>query len=123
NGTNPLEPLAGTWKTWVLTTGNQLRPGPPVAYNSPEKTAELAELKQTRPFAMNEKAFYYQAVEGVFTNWYQTLSQRLFEYRLESNPPRAARAYALASIAHHEGSVACWEAKFNYWAIRPFQLD
>jgi len=50
---------------------------------------------------MNEKAYYYQAVEGVFTNWYQTLSQRLFEYRLEDNPPRAARAYALASIAHH----------------------
>ena len=123
NGTNPLEPLAGTWKTWVLTTGNQLRPGPPVAYNSPEKTAELAEIKQTRPFAMNEKALYYQALEGVFTNWYQTLSQRLFEYRLEDNPPRAARAYALASIAHHDGSVACWEAKFNYWAIRPFQLD
>jgi len=72
---------------------------------------------------MVEKAFYYQALEGVFTNWYQTLSQRLFEYRLEDNPPRAARAYALASIAHHDASVACWEAKFNYWAIRPFQLD
>ena len=29
NGTNPLEPLAGTWKTWVLHSGDQLRPGPP----------------------------------------------------------------------------------------------
>lgn len=124
NGTNPLEPLAGTWKTWVLQSGDQLRPGPPLAYDSPEKRAELNEIKSlTRSFAMNQKAFYYQAPEGAFTNWYQTLSQRLFESRLDQNAPRAARAYALASIAHHDGSVACWDAKFTYWAIRPFQLD
>jgi len=124
NGTNPLEPLAGTWKTWVLTSGDQLRPGPPLAFDSAEKRAELSEIKNlTRTFAMNQKAFYYQAVEGVFTNWYQTLSQRLFETRLDENAPRAARAYALASIAHHDGSVACWDAKFTYWAIRPSQLD
>jgi hypothetical protein len=124
NGTNPLEPLAGTWKTWVLRSGEQLRPGPPLAPDSPEKRAELNEIKTlTRSFAMNQKAFYYQSAEGVFQVWYQTLSQRLFEYRMDENPPRAARAYALASIAHHDASVACWDAKYNYWAIRPFQLD
>ena len=124
NGTNPLEPLAGTWKTWVLHSGDQLRPGAPLAYNSPEKLAELSAIKNlTRSFAINQKAFYYQAVEGVFTTWYQTLSQRLFESGQDENAPRAARAYALASIAHHDGSVACWEAKYAYWAIRPFQLD
>ena len=124
NGTNPLEPLAGTWKTWVLRSGDQLRPGPPLAYNSSEKRAELNEIKSlTRSFAMNQKAFYYQAAEGIFTNWYQTLSQRLFESRLDENAPRSARAYALASIAHHDASVACWDGKYAYWAIRPFQLD
>jgi membrane-associated phospholipid phosphatase len=124
NGTNPLEPLAGTWKTWVLRSGDQLRPGPPLAYNSSEKRSELNEIKSlTRSFAMNQKAFYYQAVEGIFTNWYQTLSQRLFESRLDENAPRAARAYTLASIAHHDASVACWDGKYAYWAIRPFQLD
>ena len=123
-GTTPLEPLAGTWKTWVLRSGDQLRPGPPLAYNSPEKLAELNDIKTlTRTFAMNQKGFYYQAVEGIFTNWYQTLSQRLFESRQDENAPRAARAYALASIAHHDASVACWDAKFTYWAIRPSQLD
>jgi hypothetical protein len=124
NGVNPLEPLAGTWKTWVLTSGDQLRPGPPLAYDSPEKRAELTDIKNlTRSFAMNQKAYYYQALEGVFTNWYQTLSQRLFESGLDQNAPRSARAYALASIAHHDASVACWDAKFTYWAIRPSQLD
>jgi membrane-associated phospholipid phosphatase len=124
SGTNPLEPLAGTWKTWVLASGSQLRPGPPLAYNSPEKLSELAEVKGfQRVFATNQKALYYQSGEGVFTVWYRLLSQRLFESRLDSNAPRAARAYALASIAHNDASVACWDAKFTFWAPRPFQLD
>ena len=44
-GTNPILPLAGTWKPWVLTSQNEFRPGPPIAYDSPEKAAEMAELK------------------------------------------------------------------------------
>jgi hypothetical protein len=51
------------------------------------------------------------------------LSERLFEARLDHNPPRAARAYALMNVALSDVFTACWEAKFTYWAIRPMQLD
>lgn len=27
------------------------------------------------------------------------------------------------SMAQHDAMVACWDAKFTYWAIRPIQLD
>jgi hypothetical protein len=30
---------------------------------------------------------------------------KLFEYQLDRNPPRTARAYALMSVATHDGSV------------------
>ena len=40
-----------------------------------------------------------------------------------SKPPEAARAFALASIAVHDAVVACWDAKYAYWAMRPFQVD
>src|SRR5207245_7998564 len=43
--------------------------------------------------------------------------------RLDLNPPRAARALALMTVANYDANVACWDAKFTYWAIRPFQLD
>jgi hypothetical protein len=29
----------------------------------------------------------------------------------------------LAGLAHYESSVACWDAKYTYWAARPFMLD
>ena len=123
-GTAPLEPLAGTWKTWVLSSGNQLRPGPPVASDSPQKRAELDEIRNyPRTFASNAKGFYYQSPEGVFRVFYDELSKRILEQKLDENPPAAARAYALAAIAHNDGSVACWDAKYTYWAARPNQLD
>ena len=37
--------------------------------------------------------------------------------------PRAVRAYALAAIAHNDAAIACWDAKYTYWAARPNQLD
>ena len=61
NGTNPIEPLAGTWKTWVLKSGSELRPPAPPAYDSAQKMAELSEIKTfTRTFTTNQKAMYWQ---------------------------------------------------------------
>src|SRR5205085_1253509 len=45
NGTTPITPLAGTWKTWVLKSGNEFRPGPPPAYDSAQEKAELADVE------------------------------------------------------------------------------
>lgn len=124
NGTNPAEPLAGTWRKWVLSSGSQLRPGAPPAFDSDQKKAELAEIKTfPRTFATNQKALYWQSLEGIYAIWYDVASRRIFENHLQENQPRVARIYAALSIAHHDALVACWEGKYFYWAIRPFQLD
>ena len=68
NGTNPILPLAGTWKTWALASGSELRPGPPPAYDSPEEAAELAVLNnfQRTPKTNSDALFweYGRAVRG-----------------------------------------------------------
>lgn len=53
-GTNPILPMAGTWKPWVLSSQNEFRPGPPIPYDLPEKRAELAELKNFPLYAANQ---------------------------------------------------------------------
>lgn len=48
---------------------------------------------------------------------------RIFEQGLDANPPQAARIDALLGVAHYDALIACWDAKYTYWAIRPHQLD
>jgi membrane-associated phospholipid phosphatase len=123
-GAAPLEPLFGTYRTWVLASGSELRPGPPPAFDSAEQAAELAEVVNfPRTFATNAAAFYWQTPKGTTTHWILAADQKLFEYRLDSDPPRAARVQALMSIAAYDATVACWDAKYTYWAMRPFHLD
>jgi membrane-associated phospholipid phosphatase len=143
---NPAEPNMGTWKTWVLPSGSALRPGPPPAHDSTQRAAEIAEVKNyvrdafratelnfwpedpngrptpdSGPFSSNQAVFYYAPLLHIL--WTMELNQKLAEYRLDTNPPRAARAYALVSVAGYDATVACWEAKFHYWTARPDQFD
>jgi len=126
-GTNPVLPMAGTWKPWVLVSSSEFRPAPPVPYDSPEKLAELAELKNfpRTPQTNNEALFWEAAVGGLRAHqyWNEQLSKKTLEYRLDDNPPRAARDFVLPFVTLYDVGIACWEAKYTYWAIRPFQLD
>jgi membrane-associated phospholipid phosphatase len=142
----PGAPTMGNWQTWVLESGSNFRPGPPPAWDSPERAAELAEVKNyprdahprtevffwsenpagrpvpdSGPFSSNQCVFYYAPL--IHFIWGPELAQKLFEYRLDANPPRAARAYALVSIAGYDASVACWNAKYHYMVARPNQFD
>jgi membrane-associated phospholipid phosphatase len=127
NGSSPLMPQAATWKPWVLDSPDQLRPQPPYAYDSPEKAAEMAELRSfARTPKTNSDAFFWEYAAGgtrVFQFWTDQVGRKVLEYGLGANPPLAARAYATATVAFYDAMVACWDAKYAYWAIRPFQLD
>jgi len=58
-----------------------------------------------------------------FWFWNEVASRLTLEAGWDDNPPQVARAFALVNIASHDALVACWDAKYTYWAIRPFQLD
>jgi hypothetical protein len=86
-GISPITPFAGSRKTWVLSSGSQLRPGPPPDCRSPQGQAELAELRTyPRSFESNATAFYWQSGRS---NWNNVIDQKIFEYRLDTIPPRA----------------------------------
>lgn len=114
-GKRPMFPLAGLNKTVVLSSGSQFRPGPPPDFA--KDMAELKAFKQT--FLSKANAFHYASnFSGD-----ELLNKKIFEYNLHLNPPRAARIYALAAIGYYDGFVACWDAKYAYWGIRPDQYD
>jgi membrane-associated phospholipid phosphatase len=122
-GTNPLEPLAGTWKPWMLTANNQFRPAPPPAFGSAEFLADLAEVKRINSSATaSERAIAtFWATNGSAAPWWEAASLLIARERLST--PRAARLLALLGVAGADASIAEWEAKYQYWRLRPSQAD
>jgi membrane-associated phospholipid phosphatase len=108
-------PLAGRSHTIVLDSGSQFRPGPP-----PDFAKEMEELKNYKQtFSSMSNAFYHAN-----HSWFgEELNKKIFEYNLHLNPPLAARLYAVAAVGMYDGFVACWDAKYAYWGIRPEQYD
>jgi hypothetical protein len=106
------------WKTWVLSSAGQLRPKPP-AFDA----AAMAEVKEAAKNPRARREAFYWAITSLPRYWNDLASLKIFEHKLDRNPPQAARAYAVLSTAYYDSLVACWDAKYAYWGIRPFQYD
>jgi membrane-associated phospholipid phosphatase len=127
-GSNPGGVDDVRWKPFVLSSASQFRPGPPPAPDSPERAAELAEVKNfNRTPLTNSKVFYWQFGQyggpGVLHRLSDEVGRRLAELGLDRNAPRAARAYALVHVAHYDAWIGSQDAKFHYWTARPNQFD
>jgi hypothetical protein len=126
SGTNPVEPTAGTWKPWALASPSQFRPGPPPPLDSEQMARELAEVKnyqRTNLTNLTASHWEYYGGRASFEYWNDQASKKVFEYRLDTNPPRAARVHALVNVAYADALIACWDAKYTYWWPRPYMLD
>src|SRR5688572_31183576 len=108
-------PMAGLNKTVVLESAREFRPGPPPDFE--KEMAELKNYKQT--FRSLSNAFYW-ANQLWFMDY---LPKKIFESNLQVNPPRAARINATVNVATYDCFIACWDAKYTYWGIRPDQYD
>ncbi len=119
---NPVSPLAGTWKPWVLATAKDLRLAAPPPFGSDAANAQYALDKNlARTNATNHLAWFWQP--GFFQPWLQQVDLEIFQNHLDTNPPRAARAYAYETIAQHDATLACWDSKYTYLELRPPQAD
>ena len=139
--------MIGQWRSVVVGDVTRFRPPPPPAKASPERAAELAEVKAHprrqqpafselffwaqdpagRPevgtgFVNTNSAAFYYALDVAFIAL-DELNQKVLEYRLDANPPRAARAYTLTFTALQDAYIACWNAKYHYLVGRPIHFD
>jgi hypothetical protein len=105
-----------------LSTAQDFRPGPPPAFGSDAANAQYAADKNlNRTNTTNHLAWFWQP--GFFQPWLQQVDLEVFQNHLDLNAPRAARAYAFETIAQHDATLACWDAKYTYLELRPSQAD
>jgi membrane-associated phospholipid phosphatase len=123
----PAFPLAGTWQTWVLPSGDAVRPGPPPAYGSPAWTAQLAAVRQactSRTFDQEQAAHYWNGTRSGDSSpplWSGLVADLIGRHGLDL--PHAAWALALTNVAMADAGIACWDAKYTYWMARPITAD
>jgi membrane-associated phospholipid phosphatase len=126
-GTNPPNAAAASWKPLLLSSPSEFRPPAPAACDSEQMIAETTVVRDfprsPAAFGTNQRAFYWQSLEGTMYWPYVYADKWMFEDGLVENPPRAARVYALIAISFFDSFIASQDGKFTYWYIRPHQLD
>ncbi len=122
----PTEPLAGTWRPWLLPNGSALRPGPPPAFESPEWQAEADEVVRVNNELTDDQiriARFWADGAGTDTppgHWIRIAIEHAERYRLSL--PSTVRVLAHLALAQADAFIACWDTKFTFWSGRPIGL-
>jgi PAP2 superfamily len=99
-----------------------MRLAAPPAADSPDFAVQPAMVKNlVRDNPIQHSAWFWQP--SFVTPWLDTAHREIFDSRLDTNPPRSARVYALATVAQHDATIACWDTKFAYLEPRPSMAD
>lgn len=120
---DPAFPLAGTWKPWVMTSGDQFRPAPPPEHGSVEWESELKmvqEIAANRTFEQERAAMWWG------TNSPQLLCNMWARELVGKNGvdlPTSAQIFADLNVAMMDALIAVWDGKFTWWASRPINED
>jgi len=127
----PVDPMAGTWKAWVMPSNSMFRPPPPPAYGSPEFVAaaqEVVDIRRNLTPDQEALARFYEGDQGTKLPGGITLEVNAADVIAAAradveagglSPPYAVRAVTLITIALADAGISAWDAKYTYWNPRP----
>jgi hypothetical protein len=110
-------------RPWLLDSASQFRPAPPPAFGSAAHLAALEEVRRVARERTPEQTKLAQKWNSVdpWAPWNETASAAL--RRHHASDAEAARVFAVLNAAASDAIIACFEAKYYYWTIRPSQAD
>ncbi len=130
-GDSPTSPDrdGGRWATWVLASGDALRPPPPPAEGSEEALRELEEVVRLQAVSSAGRA-EVEAWDGLPTAPWTRRGVELLDFYWPllpdvrtATPARASRTMALLHVAMYDALVAAWDAKHAYGRQAPSEAD
>lgn len=121
NGTNPVDPMAGYWKTYILKSGSEIQPEEPEKCGS---DADLLDIRQTYEAWKHRTpeqvaAVHYWGDKPPPVIWNSILQEQIQKYNMSIFDAVFSTVYL--NVGMYDAFVSCWYAKYSYWTARPFQ--
>ncbi|HZQ37948.1 MAG TPA: phosphatase PAP2 family protein [Dehalococcoidia bacterium] len=118
----PIEPNAGRWLPWLLSSGDQFRPpAPPDTAATAAEVAQLKAMAAQRDGAANDRIAFWEGGTAPHP-W----NQVFIRYANVTNflPGQLqARALTFLNVAMYDAMIATWDAKYAYNRPRPTSVD
>jgi hypothetical protein len=105
----PVSPVGGTWDTWVMDSGSQLRVPPPPAFGTPgfrEQARAVVRAQEELTPEQKRAAKFWEGGEGTALPpgiWMQVVLERLRSEPLTT--PRTTRLFATLTVAMDDAGV------------------
>jgi hypothetical protein len=120
-GNDPVNPMAGFWKTYILKSGSEIQPEKPATCGS---ETDLLDIKQTYEVWKHRTpqqvaAIHYWGDKPPPAIWNIILNQQIQKYNMSIFD--AAYSSVYLNVGMYDALVSCWYTKYTYWTARPFQ--
>ena len=109
-------------RPYYLTSASQFRPGPP-PMSTAEAVAEVIAIVNARTAAQTAQAIALNLSTGSITplgDWDQIAMAAIVSHNMDERA--AAHVFALVNTATMDAVTGCWDAKFQYLVLRPWQV-
>jgi hypothetical protein len=119
----PIGIAMATARGWLLDSASQFRPAPPPAFGSSVWLAAMDEVKRVARDLTLEQAAIARRWNSAdpWAEWNEKAARAIQAARLPE--AEAVRVLATLNVATSDVIIACFEAKYHYWTIRPTQAD
>ncbi|HLF64278.1 MAG TPA: phosphatase PAP2 family protein [Saprospiraceae bacterium] len=111
-----LEPHAGNWKTWFITSGRDYRLPKPSSYK--KEIAQVRSRQQQLDSAGWQQIMYWNAGAPGY-RW----KEMIFKLWMTDTSYHGALANMLLNVAIYDATIAAWDTKYAYERPRPFNAD
>jgi membrane-associated phospholipid phosphatase len=119
----PVEPNAGNWKTWAISSGKDFRvPPPPDAAATLVELAKVKELTQQQDPGIDDQVRFWNAGPPSY-RWVDVVSSRLLDPAQTPIGAFPNRAYLYVGLAIYDATIAAWDSKYAFNRKRPSELD